>query len=159
RLGRPFSEPVYRPPADTCAICRRPSRLRRMAPRAAHRPSRTPRRRPGALVTLFQLLTSRTLCAVPAVVSIALRRSADRGYRRRAALRAYRARSARAHPDRALEAGRADVLDPELAAEAYRRAWSDSELREHGLFGEGLALVRRWVAREGVVDPASVLGI
>jgi RecB family exonuclease len=58
-----------------------------------------------------------------------------------------------------LQAGRADALDPELAAAAYRRAWSDSELRDHGLFGEGLTLVHRWVAREGRVDPARVLGI
>ena len=55
--------------------------------------------------------------------------------------------------------GRAGALDPELAAAAYRRAWSDSELRDHGVFVEGLALVHRWVTREGVVDPARVLGI
>jgi putative RecB family exonuclease len=58
-----------------------------------------------------------------------------------------------------VKAGIDGALDPELAASAYRRAWSDSELRDHGVFGEGLALLHRWVAREGRVDPERVLGI
>jgi putative RecB family exonuclease len=55
--------------------------------------------------------------------------------------------------------GRAGALDPEAAAAMYRWAWTNSELRDHALFGEGLALVQRWVAREGAVDAANVVGI
>ena len=58
-----------------------------------------------------------------------------------------------------VNAGHAGVLDPELAAAGYRRAWSESDLGDHGAFGEGLSLVQRWVTREGTVDPARVLGI
>ena len=46
-----------------------------------------------------------------------------------------------------LTAGCAGPLDPELAATAYRRAWTEGELHDHGTFGEGLFLLHRWVAR------------
>jgi putative RecB family exonuclease len=49
-------------------------------------------------------------------------------------------------------------LDADYAAESYRLAWAESELREHALFAEGLDLVSRWVEREGDVRSALVLG-
>jgi putative RecB family exonuclease len=58
-----------------------------------------------------------------------------------------------------VRAGRTAPLDPELTAAAYRRAWTESELRDHAVFADGLALVKRWAAREGVVDPTQVLGV
>jgi putative RecB family exonuclease len=58
-----------------------------------------------------------------------------------------------------VEARRTGALDAKLAAEAFREAWAASDLRDHALFVEGLDLVARWVAREGAVDGARVLGI
>ena len=50
-------------------------------------------------------------------------------------------------------------LDGTIAAAIYQRRWSESRLSDAGVFGEGLALVKRWAAREGIVDPDAVLGI
>jgi hypothetical protein len=50
-------------------------------------------------------------------------------------------------------------LDARRAADAFREAWATSDLHDHALFVEGLDLVARWVAREGAVDGARVLGI
>ncbi len=50
-------------------------------------------------------------------------------------------------------------LDGAIAAAIYQRRWSESRLSDPAVFGEGLALVKRWVAREGIVDPEAVLGI
>ncbi|HEY3820256.1 MAG TPA: PD-(D/E)XK nuclease family protein [Polyangiaceae bacterium] len=58
-----------------------------------------------------------------------------------------------------VNAGREGPIDPELAAAAYRHAWTCSELSDHALFGEGLALVKRWCAREGGLHPARVIGV
>jgi hypothetical protein len=50
-------------------------------------------------------------------------------------------------------------LDIAIASATYQRVWSESPLSDPAVFGEGLALVKRWVAREGIVDPQAVLGI
>ena len=50
-------------------------------------------------------------------------------------------------------------LDPARAATAYQLAWSNSSLRDPAAFAEGLDLVKRWVAREGVVDAERVLAV
>lgn len=55
--------------------------------------------------------------------------------------------------------GRKGPLDVAIAAASYQRLWSESRLSDPAVFGEGLALVKRWAAREGIVDPEAVLGI
>jgi RecB family exonuclease len=55
--------------------------------------------------------------------------------------------------------GRKGPLDGAIAAAMYQRLWSETQLSTPAVFGEGLALVKRWVAREGVVDPEAVLGL
>jgi RecB family exonuclease len=56
-------------------------------------------------------------------------------------------------------AGRTGPLDAARAAAEYRLAWSESDLSDPAVFAEGLDLVKRWVAREGVVDAADVLAV
>jgi RecB family exonuclease len=58
-----------------------------------------------------------------------------------------------------VRANRTGALDATHAASAYRVAWKDSGLSDHGLFAEGLGLLGNWMRREGVVDYREVLGI
>jgi len=58
-----------------------------------------------------------------------------------------------------VRANRTGPLDAGHASAAYRLAWADSGLTDHGLFAEGLGLVGCWITREGPVDHREVLGI
>jgi putative RecB family exonuclease len=58
-----------------------------------------------------------------------------------------------------VRAGRHAPLDAAAASAAYRRAWTDSALSDHGVFVEGLELVQRWLAREGTLDARDVLAV
>jgi len=58
-----------------------------------------------------------------------------------------------------VRAGAARPLDTARAAAEYRLAWCDSHLSDPGMFAEGLGLVKRLVAREGVVHASQVLAV
>jgi RecB family exonuclease len=58
-----------------------------------------------------------------------------------------------------VDAGRTGPLDAARAAAEYQLAWSESDLSDPAAFAEGLDLVKRWVAREGVVVAADVLAV
>ena len=58
-----------------------------------------------------------------------------------------------------VRAGAARPLDAPRAAAEYRLAWCNSHLSDPGMFAEGLGLVGRWIAREGVVHPSEVLAV
>jgi RecB family exonuclease len=54
---------------------------------------------------------------------------------------------------------RVGPLDRVLAGSHYQLAWIDSDLGAPALFAEGRDIVQRWVAREGVVDSRTVVGV
>jgi RecB family exonuclease len=58
-----------------------------------------------------------------------------------------------------VDSGRTGPLDAMRAAAEYQLAWSDSDLSDPSVFAEGLDLVKRWIAREGVVDAANVVAV
>jgi RecB family exonuclease len=58
-----------------------------------------------------------------------------------------------------VRAGWSAPLDGARAAAEYQRAWASSHLSDPAVHADGLALVKRWVAREGAVDPGAVLGV
>jgi RecB family exonuclease len=64
-------------------------------------------------------------------------------------------RVVRAH----VSAARTWLLDAARAAAEYQLAWSESRLSDPAVFAEGLELVKRWVAREDVVDASAVLAV
>jgi putative RecB family exonuclease len=50
-------------------------------------------------------------------------------------------------------------LSGPYAVAAFRAEWTESSLNDHGLYAEGMRLLRSWMEREGNVDYREVLGI
>ena len=54
---------------------------------------------------------------------------------------------------------RTDTLPEERAIELYREAWGAEQLTGMDVFAEGLAILRRFIAEQGVVDHRDVLAV